>query len=145
MSTLQFEDCEIFDNLKEILICYNCQRAPLLGEHRWYRCSSLHQICQDCKEIKEQSACLCNSQISEEHCQLTEALLRMKSWRLQCKNMIRGCNVVLEAKEMALHESECLHRLVKCAKVACKEQVAFDTLPVHMERARHWFSRSISR
>ena len=145
MSSLQVEENEVFNKLKDILICYNCQRIPLLGEHRWYRCSSLHQICQDCKEIKEKATCVCNGLISEEHCLLTEALLRMKSWRLQCQNISRGCSVILEAKEMTKHETECIYRLVKCAKVSCNEKVSFEALPVHMERARHCFNRSISR
>ena len=136
---------EIVEVLNNHLLCYSCQNSPILGQTRWYRCTSLHKICQNCKEIKLQSQCLCNEFIIEDNCKLIEALLNMPSMLFKCQNVTRGCGTVLGTEKMTQHVSECIFRLVECPKVSCKDKVAYHNLMDHLEETNHCFNHSISR
>jgi len=130
---------EIFDTIKGLLICAKCQRTPILGQPRWYRCTKLHQICQDCKEVKRESKCICNQPISKDFCQMTEALLSMKSMQFKCKNVPQGCEALLDAEAIIRHEPDCIFRLVQCPKTSCKLLIPIDKLFEHMEENGHCF------
>ena len=142
MSASINEIIEIFDIH---LLCYNCKSSPILGQTRWYRCISLHKICQDCKETKLKAKCLCNEDIIVEHCKLIQALLNTASMKFKCNNMTRGCDIVLNADGMPQHVSDCNFRLVECPKVSCKLKVAYNDLIQHMEETNHCFNHSITR
>ena len=136
---------EVFTNLAQQLVCHKCQRSPILGEPRWYRCQKLHQICQNCKEVNRELKCLCTQPILKDFCSMTEALLTMKSMQFKCKNDIHGCQAVLETEAMTQHEPECIYRLVTCPKTSCKFKVPLESLFEHMESNNHCFSYAITR
>lgn len=134
MASFSFKEMKIaFDNIENQLICRICNGYPERGEPRWYRCTGLHQICQDCKEAKGKDSCKCGNPIIRDHCQMTEAFLKVKT-RSKCKNVKRGCQEILGEEEMVLHAPECIFRLVPCPYVLkgiCPEPIDFQTVLQH--------------
>ena len=138
-------------DLNEILIeqlkCYICKSGVKVGKHRWYRCTQLHLICQDCKEGKEAHAvnlfCSppCKKKISLEYCKMTEALLNAEKMRFNCENLLRGCQEMLEAENMIFHQSECIYRLVVCPNFKCRSRVLFHELLNHMKTEEFKFEK----
>ena len=130
-------------DLNEILIeqlkCYICKSGLKAGKHRWYRCTQLHLICQDCKEGKEAFAANlfcdlpCKKKILLEHCKMTEALLNAENMLFNCENLLRGCQEKLDAENMIFHQSECIYRLVSCPNLTCQLKVPFHELLKHAE------------
>ena len=117
--------------LSERLSCELCGNGPRVGDSHWYHCQAYHphEICQECKEIKEQHYCSCG--------EIIETLLKLDTMRFNCNNAIRGCEEILGGKAMIVHKIECVYRLVQCPHALYKCQVAFNELLDHMREKRH--------
>ena len=135
---------EVFTNLEKHLQCQKCQRTPVVGQPRWYRCTRLHFICQECKENKRESKCACKEPIiTSGHCPMIESLLCIKGMKFKCKNVIFGCPDAQDSEAIVAHESNCIYRLVKCPKVTCKVTVPLGKVLDHMVEASHLFTASV--
>ena len=102
----------LYDRLK----CETCGSRLRAGKYRWYKCSRAanHHVCQDCKEEQKVGKCSCRKFILEEHCAMTEALLKADTMTFKCTNESRGCKEIYGGKAMNEHEEECIFRLVQC-------------------------------
>ena len=133
---------EIGEILGKELKCYICKSGPKPGKNlQWYRCLSMHQICQICHDTKTENVkqsiikkCLCSQHISLGYCKMTEAFLKSKSMRFLCENQERGCQQILSEESTILHESDCIYRLVKCPGIDCGSKVPVLELLEHMEK-----------
>ena len=135
---------EFVDTLTEQLKCYICESGPKAGKPRWYKCnSSSHQICQDCKEVKNLAVCRCQSLIfNSSVCKLIEALLKVKKMRFTCENHSRGCQESSDQEGMVFHQAECIYRLVNCPSLNCESKVPFHQVLVHMkDDCKRYFGR----
>ena len=130
-----FED---FNNIvTENLICQVCEDPARPGKRQWYRCMSLHQICQDCKEKEEK--CVCDQPISLEYCKMTEKLLSI-ILKFNCVNMKNGCQETCFENALGEHESKCIFRQVPClwtlmGGATCETQPVFHNFIQHYESA----------
>jgi len=114
------------------LKCHSCGNGPRAGKsRRWYKCPSLHSICEYCK-CNTGGLCKCGKVLSTTHCKMTAELLKLKSMRFKCQNQSRGCQETMVEEAMISHEAECIYRLVKCARIDCKLKVPFHQLLDHM-------------
>ena len=100
---------EAFENH---LKCNICKIRPKVGKSHWYRCLTLHQICQDCKEVKKLEKCSCGELISHEFDKMTEDWLNDETMNFNCQNESRGCQETLGGEAMVAHESDCIYKVV---------------------------------
>ena len=103
---------EAFENH---LKCNICKIRPKVGKSHWYRCLTLHQICQDCKEVKKVDKCTCGQLISHEFDKMTEDWLNDETMNFKCQNV--GCQETFGCDAMEIHESECIYKLVTPTEV----------------------------
>ena len=137
--------------IENVLKCHSCGNGPRAGKsRRWYKCLSLHSICDYCIGligIMNAGKCQCGKELSTTHCKMTEELLKLKSMRFKCQNQCRGCQETMVEEAMISHETDCIYRLVDCPRIDCKMIVPFHELLDHMrnnEPAKHlWKSYSI--
>ena len=125
---------EFVDTLTEQLKCHICESGPKAGKPRWYKCSnSAHQICQDCKEVKDVKVCRCQSLIfNTSVCKVIESLLKVKKMRFTCENHGRGCQESSDQESMIFHQTECIYRIVNCPSLQCESKVPFHEVLDHM-------------
>jgi len=122
--------------LRSKIVCQICETTARPGKTKWYRCSNMHQICQDCHGKRK---CSCEEPISKIHCEWTEEFLekvnRLKL-KLNCKNAKNGCKEAFDENALEEHESECVYRLVPCmnSSLGCKEKVIFQNVIQHFEK-----------
>ena len=130
MTTFTGELNQILNDLK----CQICQGGPKAGKPRWYKCLQFHDICQDCKETDGNLKCSsCHTDIPNKRCKFRESVLKMRTVRFKCANEARGCNEYLEKKEMKVHETECIFRLVQCPNVFCTKRIVFTKILPHLD------------
>ena len=130
---------EINEIIGKELKCYVCKSGPKAGKnHQWYRCLSMHQICQICRDSKTEDIkkCSCGKAILDEHCKIIEAILKSKLIRFMCENQERGCQEMSDEKSMICHEPECIFRLVECPGFNCNFKGSFHTMFEHMVEER---------
>lgn len=127
---------ENFNQMSEVLLdhlkCVFCQTLVKAGKPRWYQCSAHHQICQDCREVSRKDNCTCGKLISENHCAMTEKLVKLII-KIRCGNTSRGCQEVLTEEAMICHEKDCIYRLVQCPGLIWTK-VPFHELLQHMKK-----------
>ena len=110
-----------FQAFEDHLKCNICETGPRPGKSRWYRCMALHQVCQDCKEVKKVKKCSCGQLVSHAFDKMTESWLNEESMKFKCVNQGRGCQEILRKEDLKFHETECIYRLVLCPVRYCKK------------------------
>ena len=131
------EMCQV---LHDTLKCEICKSPLNVGKTRWYRCQKHHQICQNCTESRGREKCICMTTILQDHCPVTEKLLKVKIMGFSCTNENRGCKEILGEEDMTSHEVKCKYRIVECPLSSCKSRVPFHELLEHMtEKKCHTF------
>ena len=124
---------ETVDEIVQDLVCKLCQRCPKPGQPRWYKCSNLHYICQVCVESKKVDKCSCKKRISKNADKMAESILKMKTLKFKCQY----CKESFISESIAVHESNCTHRLVPCPHIYssthCSRMVKFQDVLAHCE------------
>ena len=128
---------ETLEQLIEDLTCQLCGRSPRPEDQRWYRCSELHHICELCVEIRKMESiesCSCQAMISKKIDKVTEALMKLKTWKFKC----RHCFESFAREDFNVHESGCDQRLVPCLvadynETKCSLMVKLVDILLHFE------------
>ena len=128
---------ETLEQLIEDLTCQLCGRSPRPEDQRWYRCSELHHICELCVEIRKMesiASCSCQAMISKKIDKVTEALMKLKTWKFKC----RHCFESFAREDFDVHESGCDQRLVPCLvadynETKCSLMVKLVDILLHFE------------
>ena len=120
--------------MRNDLVCHICENANGTKPGKWYRCTKLHQICEDCKNWTDE--CLCGQPITTEDDKLIEHLLSVQELKLICAYTRNGCREAFdENATLEDHESECQYRLVPClAAPKCNEKVTVSNVIQHYEK-----------
>ena len=127
---------EFVETLTEQLKCQICECGPKAGKSRWYKCTAMHQICQDCKEVNH--VCNCKEKICGSVCKVIEALLNVKKMRFTCENHGRGCQESSGEENIIFHQTECIYRLVNCPRITCESKVPFHEVLDHVRDLKHF-------
>lgn len=125
-------DTRIKEALEKNLKCYFCDSGPISSRPRWFRCRSMHHICQDCKEVVKISHCPCGAKILAANCQITEELLKAKVAKNRCVYEDFGCHYKVDENTRLDHEKDCEYRLIKCPFYFCGVTVPFNAILNHV-------------
>ena len=102
MATSHEDSNKTLTEIRSDLVCQICEKP---GRKQWYRCLSLHLICQDCKE--KNTKCSCGRFLSSEYCKVMEKLLGLATvgMKYNCVNLKNGCQEVLAETALEAHKS----------------------------------------
>ena len=114
------------------LKCYFCDTGPILSRPKWYRCSRLHHICQQCKDVVKISHCPCDARILATSCKFTEEMLNAKVKENRCIYEDLGCNYKVTQKTKLGHEKKCQYRLINCPFYFCNASLPFNKIVDHV-------------
>ena len=123
--------------LQALIECPVCFQVP---RNNIFACINSHRICRDCYEKIEAAKKQCpqgNCPYDKppRRCRDLDAIVENGALNFSCNNVKVGRAVVLDKKQLEMHEKECGYRKVPCPVTRCTTMIILNVIDSHIVEA----------